>query len=85
MCAFVVPHDLHWKMAFKDEAKSIERALAFRDFLIAHPKIAKEYSDLKKSLTNGNTVTWETYMDGKDPFVSRVELQAVGWYQKLKR
>lgn len=174
MCAFVVPHDLHWKMAFEDEAKSIERALAttpiklhhigstaipgilakpiidllgtvshlsevdeethafenlryevmgaygiegrryfrkfdsngvrthhlhvfeegskqaerhlaFRDFLIAHPKIAKEYSDLKKSLTNGNTVSWETYMDGKDPFVSRVELQAVDWYQKLKR
>ncbi len=75
-------HHLH---VFEEGSHHAERHLAFRDYLTAHPEVAKEYSALKEHLTRGNSVTWDAYMDGKDPFVSRVEPQAVDWFRKLKR
>ncbi len=75
-------HHLH---VFKEGSQHAERHLAFRDYLIAHPKVAKEYSELKESLTSGDAPTWDAYMDGKDPFVSGVEPQAVNWFRKLTR
>lgn len=75
-------HHLH---VFEEGSPHVERHLAFRDYLIAHPKVAKEYSSLKEHLTRGDTPTWDAYLDGKDPFVSRVEPQAVDWFRELKR
>ncbi|MEZ5778107.1 MAG: GrpB family protein [Paracoccaceae bacterium] len=75
-------HHLH---VFEEGSPHVERHLAFRDYLMAHPKIAKEYSSLKARLTRGDAPTWDAYLDGKDPFVSRVEPQAVDWFRKLKR
>ncbi len=75
-------HHLHM---FEEGSQHAERHLAFRDYLIAHPKVAKEYSAVKERLTRGDAPTWEAYMDGKDPFVSRVEPQAVDWFRKLAR
>lgn len=75
-------HHLH---VFEEGSTHAERHLAFRDYLTAHPKVAKEYSELKDRLTRGNAVTWDAYIDGKDPYVSRVELQAVEWSRKLTR
>ncbi|MFV2052680.1 GrpB family protein [Aliiroseovarius sp. YM-037] len=75
-------HHFH---VFEEGSPHVERHLAFRDYLIAHPKVAKEYSSLKEHLTRGDAPTWDAYIDGKDPFVSRVEPQAVDWFRKLTR
>ena len=75
-------HHLH---VFADGSAHIERHLAFRDYLRRHPKVAGEYSDLKASLTAGTAATWDGYMDGKDPFIKRVERDAVDWFRTQKK
>lgn len=68
---------------YEEGSHHVERHFAFRDYLIAHPTVAKEYSSLKERVTQGNTTTWDAYLDGKAPFISRVEMQAVDWYRTL--
>ncbi|WP_299971809.1 GrpB family protein [uncultured Roseobacter sp.] len=75
-------HHLH---VFEQGSQHVERHFAFRDYLIAHPAVAQEYSSLKERLTQSDAPTWDAYLDGKDPFISRVEPQAVDWYRKLNR
>lgn len=75
-------HHLHM---FEEGSLHIERHLAFRDYLIAHPNAAKGYSSLKERLTRGDNPSWDVYLNGKDPFICRIEPQAVDWYRKLKR
>ena len=70
---------------FEEGSLHVERHLAFRDYLVAHPNVAKEYSSLKERLTRGDNPSWDEYLDGKDPFINRVEPQAVDWFQKMKR
>lgn len=74
-------HHLHM---YDEGSHHVERHLAFRDYLLAHPEVAKEYSALKERLTRGDALTRCSYLDGKDPFVSRIEPQAVDWFRKLK-
>lgn len=69
-------HHVH---AFDIGSRHIERHLAFRDYLIAHPEIAKEYSALKARLTKSASVSWDAYLDGKDPFIKTAEKDAVRW------
>ncbi len=57
----------------------IKRHLAFRDYLIAHPKKAQEYSQLKASLTQNIATSRDKYIDGKDPFIKAVEIDALIW------
>ncbi|MDJ0570054.1 MAG: GrpB family protein [Pleurocapsa sp. MO_192.B19] len=61
----------------------IERHLAFRDYMIAHPEEAEQYSQLKQELAQKYPEDIEGYMDGKDEFVKRIERKAIQW-QKLK-
>ncbi|MEM7470141.1 MAG: GrpB family protein [Pseudomonadota bacterium] len=68
-------HHLH---VFAPGSPHIARHLAFRDFLRAHPDIAAAYSDVKAALVKRG-VDAEAYMDGKDPFIKRVEAQALDW------
>lgn len=75
-------HHLHM---FEEGSPHIERHIAFRDYLIAHPNVAKEYSSLKERLTEGGHPSWDGYLDGKDPFISRVEPQAIDWSRRLTR
>jgi len=72
-------HHLH---VFETGSPHIERHLAFRDYLREHAHIAREYSDLKAALTNGATPSWDAYIEGKDPFISRVETDALHWYRQ---
>lgn len=51
------------------------RHIAFRDYLLAHPKAAKAYSDLKAQLA-GNS---KTYQDAKEPFISTTQKKALEW------
>ncbi len=69
-------HHLH---AFTTGSPHLLRHLAFRDYLIAHPDIAQEYSQLKAELIADENTTMESYIDGKDPFIKRTETDALAW------
>ncbi len=56
------------------------RHIAFRDYLIAHPETAKDYSNLKTQLaTNGHT-----YQEAKEPFITPILKKALEWKAALK-
>ncbi len=75
-------HHVH---AFVKGSEHVLRHLAFRDFLIAHPSIAREYSDLKSSLATLPMISRDAYIDGKSPFIKATEEQAVAWYNKDRK
>lgn len=60
-------------------AAEIERHLAFRDYLRAHPVAAAAYSDLKRQLADRHAGNPAAYMDGKDAFVKQHEALALQW------
>ena len=55
------------------------RHLAFRDYLIAHPKDAQKYSELKIKLAREFSQNPDGYMDGKDDFIKKTEQKAARW------
>jgi len=59
----------------------IERHVAFRDYLRAHPEVAREYEALKVRLAaqSGNDVN--TYADEKTPWIRSVESAAIYFYR----
>lgn len=69
-------HQIH---AFRTGSPDVDRHLAFRDFLIAHPEVAAEYSDLKRRLADAHPEDIEAYMDGKDGFIKDIEIKALAW------
>ncbi len=73
-------HHVHIYEIYSPE---IERHLAFRDYMIAHPEDAQQYSQLKQELAQKYPEDIEGYMDGKYEFVKRIEKKAIQW-QKLK-
>lgn len=64
--------------AYERGSSHIDRHLRFRDFLLSHPEVAQECSALKLSLSDGNGVLVENYVERKAPFVRRVEGVALG-------
>lgn len=71
-------HHLH---VFATGSPHVERHLAFRDYLRNHTDVAAAYSDLKAQLTKGGNPSWDEYIDGKEPFIAKVEGDAVNWYR----
>ena len=71
-------HHLH---VYGARSPHIERHLAFRDYLLAHPSKAAEYSALKANLTPADGATWDTYLDGKEPFILATEQDALRWFR----
>jgi GrpB-like predicted nucleotidyltransferase (UPF0157 family) len=69
-------HHIH---AFESGLAEIERHLAFRDYLIAHPKDAQRYSELKRQLGKEHADDIEAYMDGKDAFIKEMDHKAAHW------
>ncbi len=67
-------HHVHIYEIYSPE---IERHLAFRDYMIAHPEEAFQYSQLKQELAQKYPEDIEGYMDGKDEFVKRIEKKAI--------
>ena len=47
-------------------------AIAFRDYLRSHPRLAAEYQDLKLGLAEKHRHDREAYTEAKGPFVTRI-------------
>jgi len=69
-------HQIH---AFETGSDQINRHLAFRDYLMAHPDEAKDYSELKRRLVELHSDDPENYMDGKDSFITEMDRRAAQW------
>ncbi|MDN4606162.1 GrpB family protein [Sporosarcina highlanderae] len=72
-------HHLH---IYENGSSEIDRHLAFRDFLRAHPKQAKGYGSLKEKLAQQFPYDIESYIKGKDQLASQIEREAIVWYRK---
>lgn len=69
-------HQIH---AFEVGSLGSERHLVFRDYLIAHPAIAQQYSLMKQQLAAAHPDNIEAYMDGKESFIKEHEAKAIVW------
>jgi GrpB-like predicted nucleotidyltransferase (UPF0157 family) len=69
-------HHVH---AFKAGSEQVQRHLAFRDYLRAHPDDAQRYSDLKRRLAAEYPTNIEGYMDGKAEFIRDIDRKASPW------
>ena len=66
-------HHVH---VFEVNSPQVKRHLAFRNYMIAHPKAAQQYSDLKRKLAQQFPYDIESYMDGKDEFIKNIDREA---------
>jgi len=69
-------HNMH---AFEAGSAEVERHLAFRDYMIAHPGDAQRYSELKRKLAEEHPQSLDMYMDGKDGFIKEIDRRAAQW------
>lgn len=69
-------HQIH---TFETGSAQIERHLAFRDYLIAHPDEAQRYSELKRKLAEKHSQSMDEYIDGKDGFIKETDRRAARW------
>jgi GrpB-like predicted nucleotidyltransferase (UPF0157 family) len=69
-------HHIH---TFEIGSAQIDRHLAFRDYLSAHPELAQTYSQLKQQLARQYPTDIERYMDGKNGFIQEIDRQAAQW------
>lgn len=75
-------HHVH---AFQfDNRHEIERHVALRDYLIAHPEAARRYAELKADLSARFPGDAEAYMDGKDALVKELEAAALAWWRGMR-
>ncbi len=69
-------HHVH---VFEDGSVEVERHLAFRDYMIAHPGDAQRYSELKRTLAEEYPQSMDGYIDGKDSFIKEMNWRAAQW------
>jgi len=69
-------HNIH---AFEAGSAEVDRHLAFRDYMIAHPGDAQRYSELKRKLAEEHPQSIDGYMDGKDGFIKEIDRRAARW------
>jgi GrpB-like predicted nucleotidyltransferase (UPF0157 family) len=73
-------HQIH---AFEVGDANIDRHIAFRDYLAAHPAIRLEYQNLKIQLAKQFDNDIDQYCAGKDSFVKHHEAKALQWFAKI--
>ena len=69
-------HHIH---AFEVGVPHVLRHLAFRDYMLAHPAIARDYGELKERLAAAHPSDNVAYADGKDAFVKDHQSLALSW------
>jgi GrpB-like predicted nucleotidyltransferase (UPF0157 family) len=71
----------HQAHVFQVGDPGVERHLAFRDYLRAHPRVAADYGVLKAGLASQFPEDIDGYADGKNAFVKATEQEALRWYR----
>ena len=66
-------HHIH---IFQTGNEEIERHINFKEYLIAHPDKAREYSKLKEELVNKYTYDVENYTNSKSDFIKEIDRKA---------
>lgn len=67
------PREQHYHLHMAElKSEFWKRHLLFRDYLRAHPKIAKEYEKLKKQLAVEYGLNREGYTEAKTPFIKSI-------------
>jgi GrpB-like predicted nucleotidyltransferase (UPF0157 family) len=80
-CGEVHTHHMH---TFQRGHPQIERMIAFRDYLIAHPAEAQAYSQLKEQLASIFTCDALSYTNGKTQFIQEIDRKARQWKLALQ-
>lgn len=70
--------------AFAVGSPEIERHFAFRDFVAAHPAVARQYAELKQRLAIDYPADIEGYSAGKDAFMKEMIARAVQWKRRTE-
>jgi GrpB-like predicted nucleotidyltransferase (UPF0157 family) len=65
---------------YAHDAPEMPRHLAFRDYLLAHPAIAKEYEAEKIRAAAVRSDDVNAYNDQKNDWIQRVQKEALAWY-----
>lgn len=86
-CRFFRKNDNHGTRkyhihVFVHQSPHLDRHLAFRDYLMAHPDTAQAYSELKRGLIQTCAGNLEAYIDGKNAFIKNVECEALSRFAK---
>ena len=71
--------------AFGEGHPDIKKHLDFREYLIAHPSVAREYQSLKKELAARFKDEPSKYTKGKADFISTVIMRAGTWREKIEQ
>ncbi|WP_027963734.1 GrpB family protein [Halalkalibacillus halophilus] len=69
-------HHVHFYQVGSPE---IDRHLAFRDYLRAHPEPKQRYGDLKEELAMRFPDDIESYISGKESYAKEIEKRALDW------
>ena len=75
-------HHLH---IYQVGSPEIERHLVFRDYLRAHPAVAREYGELKIRLGKQFPYDIDSYIDGKEELATKIQVQALEWHQSKEK
>ena len=68
----------------KSNQTEIDRHIAVSEYLENHPKISREYANLKDRLEKEYTCDSKEYCDGKAEFLDTIEKDAVKWKNRQK-
>ena len=68
--------------AYVEGSPHIARHLAFRDYLRLHPKVARDYGDLKRSIADEEGRLPDDYPARKAAFVERTEREALAHFEQ---
>lgn len=69
-------HHIH---AYQPDTQDVTNHQNFRDYLIAHPRKAQQYAELKRRLSKKFPHDMDGYLDGKAPFIQEILAKAVEW------
>ncbi len=69
-------HHVH---VFPKGDPEVKKHLNFRDYLRAHPKEARQYSQLKEVLAAKYYYNIDKYIEGKNDFIQEIDRKAAKW------
>ncbi|NFV13981.1 GrpB family protein [Clostridium sp. FAM 1755] len=75
-------HRTHHVHIFEKGDSEIERHINFRDYMREHKEEAKQYEELKKELALEFRYDIDSYCEGKDSFIKKIDEKAKLWAEE---